>query len=215
MNPMDVNLKHYYLTQMGITPWILREHNQLERNLSALEKKVATCEACKLHKTRMNTVFARGNAYARIMIVGEAPGFHEDQQGKPFVGKAGGLLDKMLKSVGFGEDDVYIANVLKCRPPNNRDPHSDEIQACTNHLKQQIALINPQLLLAVGKFAGQFLLQTNLTLSKMRLSTHEYQGIPVLVSYHPAYLLRNPVDKKKAYADLLKVKQLSCLRDNA
>lgn len=218
---MSGNLQHYYLQQMGIEPWILREKpNKLlpvvqsekiaiDTNLlTDLEKQVSNCMRCPLAQTRTQTVFARGNPQAKLMIVGEAPGFYEDQQGKPFVGKAGGLLNRMLKSIGLSEDDVYIANVLKCRPPNNRDPNSEEINHCCDYLAQQIAIISPQLILAVGRFAGQFLLKAAYPLNKMRGKLHDYQGRSVLVSYHPAYLLRNPQDKKKAYDDLLSVKKL-------
>lgn len=201
-------MRQYYLQQMGIEPWVLRETKVNKKNLSDLAREVSTCERCPLHETRKQTVFARGNSNARLMIIGEAPGFYEDQQGQPFVGKAGGLLNKMLSSVGLSEEDVYIANVLKCRPPNNRDPNAEEINQCCDYLAQQIDLVAPKIMLAVGRFAGQFLLKATLPLNKMRKKLHEYNGTPVLVSYHPAYLLRNPVDKKNAYSDLMLVKQL-------
>lgn len=201
-------MRQYYLQQMGIKPWVLRKTKVDKQNLTDLARKVSTCVRCPLHETRNQTVFARGNPNARLMIIGEAPGFYEDQQGLPFVGKAGGLLNKMLHSVELSDEDVYIANVLKCRPPNNRDPAPDEISQCCDHLSQQIALVAPKLILAVGRFAGQFLLKATFPLNKMRRKVHDYNGIPVLVSYHPAYLLRNPVDKKNAYSDLLFVKQL-------
>jgi uracil-DNA glycosylase family 4 len=206
---MSGELRQYYLQQMGIETWLHRAiicNTAQDSNLSDLTQlahTASTCTQCPLHKSRTQTVFARGNPSAKLMIVGEAPGFHEDQQGLPFVGKAGALLNKMLKSVGYAESDVYIANVLKCRPPNNRDPQEEEIQQCSGYLAQQIALIKPSLILAVGRFAGQFLLNSKLSLGKMRNNMHSYQGTRVLVSYHPAYLLRNPADKKKAYQDLL------------
>ena len=142
------------------------------------------------------------------MIIGEAPGLHEDQQGLPFVGKAGFLLNKMLSSIGISADDVYISNVLKCRPPDNRDPLSEEIAQCSGYLSQQIALVAPKLILAVGRFAGQFLLNVTTPLSKMRGNVYDYHGTSVIVTYHPAYLLRNPADKKNAYRDLFMIKQL-------
>ena len=142
------------------------------------------------------------------MIIGEAPGFYEDQQGLPFVGKAGALLSKMLESIGFAMEDVYIANILKCRPPDNRDPLPQEIIHCVDYLSQQIALVAPQLILAVGRFAGDFLLNGSAPVHQMRGKIHDYKGIPVLVSYHPAHLLRNPMDKRNAYQDLLFVKQM-------
>lgn len=201
-------MRQYYLQQMGIESWVLRETKINKQNLSDLARQVSTCARCPLHETRKQTVFARGNSHARLMIIGEAPGFYEDQEGQPFVGKAGGLLNKMLSSVGLSEEDAYIANVLKCRPPNNRDPNLEEINQCCDYLAQQIDLVAPKILLAVGRFAGQFLLKAALPLNKMRNKVHEYNGTPVLVSYHPAYLLRNPVDKKNAYSDLMFVKQL-------
>ncbi len=201
-------MRQYYLQQMGIKPWVLRKAKVDKKNLNDLALTVSNCVLCPLHKTRTQTVFARGNPDARLMIVGEAPGFYEDQQGLPFVGKAGGLLNKMLSSIELSDEDVYIANVLKCRPPNNRDPNAEEIQQCSEHLSQQIALVAPKLILAAGHFAGQFLLKATTPLNKMRQKIHDYNGTPVLVSYHPAYLLRNPADKKNAYQDLLFIKQL-------
>lgn len=191
---------------MGITPWVLRR-DPTQQNLSQLARTVASCTRCPLHQTRTQTVFARGNPHASLMIVGEAPGFHEDQQGQPFVGKAGLLLAKMLQCIGFTTDDVYIANVLKCRPPNNRDPQRSEIDQCVPYLAQQIELIQPRLILAVGRFAAQYLLNSTSSLSQLRSKKHQYQGTDVIVSYHPAYLLRNPKDKKKAYQDLIWLKE--------
>lgn len=183
------------------------------QNLDTLAKTVSTCTACPLHKTRTQTVFSRGNSNAKLMIIGEAPGFYEDKEGLPFVGKAGQLLDKMLQSINLSENEAYIANVLKCRPPDNRDPREEEISACSSFLKTQIELIQPKLIMALGRFAGQFLLNKPDTLAAMRASLHEYQSIPVIVTYHPAYLLRNPKDKKKAYIDLLRAQ--SYLSGNA
>lgn len=205
---MSTNLHQYYLQHMGIETWVMREASPNTNNLTQLALQVSTCTRCPLHKTRTQTVFARGNQQANLMIIGEAPGFYEDQQGLPFVGKAGSLLNNMLSSIGLSGEDVYIANVLKCRPPNNRDPQPDEIAQCSDHLSQQITMVAPKLLLAVGRFAGQFLLSTTQPLNKMRSKVHDYQGTPVLVTYHPAYLLRNPSDKRNAYKDLLRVKRL-------
>ncbi|MCE3043912.1 uracil-DNA glycosylase family protein [Legionella sp. 16cNR16C] len=209
---MNKELQQYYLQQMGIELWQERSEEMAKApdsdDLNVLCQEVASCQQCALHKTRRQTVFARGNSKARLMVIGEAPGYHEDQQGKPFVGRAGGLLDQMLKSIGFSEDDVYIANVLKCRPPDNRDPNGDEIVRCSQYLTRQIAIIKPVALLAVGRFAGQFLLKEALSMAQMRSSVHHYEGTPCIVSYHPAYLLRKPMDKKKAYKDLLQLKTL-------
>jgi DNA polymerase len=205
---MSKPLTPYYLQTMGIDRWIVREVDPPSDNfLEKLEQEVASCMRCPLHKTRTQTVFARGNSRAKLMIIGEAPGFYEDKQGLPFVGKAGSLLNQMLKSIGFGEADVYIANVLKCRPPNNRDPAVEEISQCSGYLAQQIDLIAPDLILALGRFAGQFLLNKQLPLNQLRKNIYQYRDIPFLVSYHPAYLLRNPIDKKKAYSDLVDVQK--------
>lgn len=205
---MSDSLKSYYLQALGIDNWVARQKNAAnKKNLASLALEVAVCTRCPLHETRTQTVFSRGNPQAKLMIVGEAPGFYEDKQGLPFVGKAGSLLDQMLRSIQLTVDQVYIANVIKCRPPNNRDPKSAEITQCSHYLSQQIALVNPRLILAVGRFAGQFLANAPLPLNRLRGSFHLYSNTPFVVSYHPAYLLRNPVDKKKAYADLLVVKK--------
>jgi uracil-DNA glycosylase family 4 len=210
-----MSLKHYYLQQMGIETWVLRtpakskpDIRPATSNLEQLATLVANCKNCPLHQTRTQTVFARGNPHAKLMIVGEAPGFHDDQQGLPFVGKSAQLLSNMLKSVGYSDSDSYFANVLKCRPPDDRFPQDDEIKQCGDYLTQQIAIIKPTLILAVGIFAGQFLLNRKLPLHKMRDKLHDYQGARVLVTYHPADLLRSPVDKKMAYRDLLRAHKL-------
>ncbi|WP_131795006.1 uracil-DNA glycosylase [Fluoribacter gormanii] len=206
---MSDTLNRYYLQAMGIDLWVLRKPNPSGgQDLSALAQEVAACTRCALHKTRTQTVFFRGSPQAKLMIIGEAPGFYEDQQGQPFVGKAGSLLNQMLQSIEMVEEDVYIANVLKCRPPNNRDPQADEIAQCSSYLARQIELVQPHLILALGRFAGQFLLNKPLPLKQLRNTLHHYHNIPFIVSYHPAYLLRNPADKKKAYFDLVTAKKL-------
>ncbi|KTD20814.1 bacteriophage-type DNA polymerase [Legionella lansingensis] len=205
---MSHTLHPYYLQTMGVDVWLERKHSSsCTAQLSHLALQVASCERCVLHKTRSQTVFSRGNPQAKLMIIGEAPGFYEDKQGLPFVGKAGMLLNQMLQSIGLTENDVYIANVLKCRPPENRDPKPEEISQCSSYLTRQIELINPHLILALGRFAGQFLMNQLLPLNKLRQQIHKYNNFPFMVSYHPAYLLRNPIDKKKAYIDLRAVKQ--------
>ncbi len=207
---MSKTLTQYYLQTMGIETWIVRQTNSpndSEDSLENLKKEVASCIRCPLHKTRTQTVFARGNNQSKLMIIGEAPGFYEDKQGLPFVGKAGALLNQMIKSIGLTEADVYIANVIKCRPPNNRDPAAEEISQCSGYLAQQINLIQPDLIIALGRFAGQFLLNKQLPLNQLRKQFYQYQQIPFIVSYHPAYLLRNPIDKKKAYDDLVSAQQ--------
>jgi uracil-DNA glycosylase family 4 len=198
----------YYLEQMGINVWTKRDSRKAGNPLAELARTVSTCVRCPLSQHRTQTVFSRGNPNAPLMIIGEAPGFYEDKQGLPFVGKAGILLNQMLKSIDLNEDEVYIANILKCRPPDNRDPKSDEIEQCSEHLTQQIAIVAPKLLLAVGRFSGQFLARKNQPLKELRQNVHYYNDIPCLVSYHPAYLLRNPSDKKKAYGDLVRLKGL-------
>ena len=201
---MSDNLNVYYLDAMGIETWELRQTKpDCKKSLLTLAQTVAACQQCALHKTRTQTVFARGNPTASLMIIGEAPGFYEDKQGKPFVGKAGQLLDQMLKSIGLSEETVYIANVLKCRPPNNRDPSPEEVTQCSGYLMHQIELIKPRLMLALGRFAAAFLLNHTGPLNPLRQKIHYFATVPFLVSFHPAYLLRNPVDKKKAYEDLL------------
>lgn len=174
----------------------------------ALKKEVATCTRCPLHKTRTQTVFGVGNIHADLMFIGEAPGAQEDKQGEPFVGRAGQLLDAMLHSIGFDREQIYIANILKSRPPNNRDPLPEEVAACTPFLTRQIALIKPKLLVALGRIAAHFLLNTTTPLGNLRGKTFDYgqSKIPLLVMYHPAYLLRSPQNKSKAYEDLCLVK---------
>lgn len=172
--------------------------------LDSVRAKAAACTLCALHESRTHSVFGVGNTAAKLMIIGEAPGFHEDQQGEPFVGRAGQLLNNMLRSIGFSREEVYIANILKCRPPNNRDPLAEEVALCTNYLTQQIDLIKPQLLLAVGRIAAHYLLQSKATLESLRQKVHCYgeNQTPLVITYHPAYLLRSPSDKRKAYLDL-------------
>lgn len=170
---------------------------------SELQSTVAACTACGLCRSRTNTVFGVGDQQARMLIVGEAPGQEEDARGEPFVGQAGRLLDNMLAAIGMRRgDDVYIANVLKCRPPGNRNPAPEEVAACSAHLKRQIDLIQPRLIVAMGRFAAQTLLDSTASIASLRGRTHEYNTVPTIVTYHPAYLLRTPADKAKAWEDL-------------
>ena len=170
----------------------------------ALHATVASCEACDLHQTRTQTVFGVGDRQARLMVVGEAPGADEDRQGEPFVGRAGQLLNAMLEAIGFRRDQVYIANIIKCRPPGNRDPHAEEAAACQPFLHRQIALIQPRLILSVGRISAHNLLGTEEAVGRLRGRTHRFDpgDIPLIVTYHPAYLLRRPQEKAKAWADL-------------
>jgi len=168
-----------------------------------LRETVAACQACKLCEGRTNTVFGVGDERADWLVVGEAPGENEDLQGEPFVGQAGKLLDNMLRALGLARGKgVYIANVLKCRPPHNRNPEPDEVAQCEPFLRRQVELLQPRIILAMGRFAVQSLLDTQEPIGKLRGKVHEYNGVPVVVTYHPAYLLRNLPDKAKAWADL-------------
>jgi len=169
-----------------------------------LATAVAGCTRCGLAATRTNTVFGVGDRHARWLVVGEAPGADEDRQGEPFVGRAGQLLNSMLRAAGLGREQVFIANVLKCRPPGNRDPLPEEVRCCLPYLHRQIALIDPALILCVGRIAAQNLLGVDTPLGQLRGRTHELQpfGTPVIVTYHPAYLLRSPGEKRKSWTDL-------------
>lgn len=170
----------------------------------ALQREVAGCRLCSLHENRTQTVFGVGDVNADWMLIGEAPGAEEDRRGEPFVGRAGKLLDAMLHAVGFDRSQVFIANILKCRPPDNRDPRPDEVAACSNYLERQINTVRPRLILALGRVAAQNLLGTETPIGKMRGKRYHYgeQSVPVVVTYHPAYLLRSPREKKKSWQDL-------------
>jgi uracil-DNA glycosylase family 4 len=198
--------------ELGIGPaWRLREHSPSAQGspLSAvytwetLEEAVARCTACKLSATRTQGVLGVGDRNADWLIVGEAPGADEDAQGEPFVGQAGKLLDAMLASIGLARGDkVYITNVVKSRPPGNREPEPDEIAACMPYLLAQIELIRPKLIVALGRVAAQTLLQTGEAVGRLRGQVHAFHDVPLIVTYHPAYLLRNLTDKARAWEDL-------------
>jgi uracil-DNA glycosylase len=187
-----------------------RERPQTERELllsgtltlDAIRQVLGECTRCKLHPHRTQIVFGVGDPRADLVFVGEAPGADEDAQGEPFVGRAGQLLTRMIEAIGLKRDEVYICNVLKCRPPNNRTPEADEIASCEPFLIAQLKAIKPKLICALGGVAVSSLLKTKTPLSKLRGAFHDYQGIPLLVTYHPAYLLRNPNEKKSAWQDL-------------
>ena len=197
------------LAEMGISPvWRLRTKEiPMEvpaRGWIPLKAAVSGCVKCGLHKTRTQTVFGVGDENADWMLIGEAPGAEEDRLGDPFVGQAGKLLDNMLAAIGLSRRaNVYIANVLKCRPPGNRNPTPEEVAQCSPHLLQQIELIKPKLIVAMGHFAAQTLLETGASISSLRGRVHRYAGVPLIVTYHPAYLLRTLEDKAKAWEDLL------------
>ena len=172
-----------------------------------LQQAVSQCQLCELHSTRTQTVFGVGRQDADLLIIGEAPGAEEDRQGEPFVGRAGQLLDAMMQAIQLDRSKIYIANVLKCRPPDNRNPHTSEIVCCDAYLQRQIELVQPKVILALGRIAAHHLLVSQESLGKLRQQAHSYNGIPLIVSYHPAYLLRKPVDKRKSWQDLLQVKK--------
>lgn len=176
------------------------------RTLDELRAAIGDCQRCKLCSGRTNLVFGVGNPRAKLMFVGEGPGRDEDLQGEPFVGRAGGLLtDIITKGIGIKREDVYICNVVKCRPPDNRNPEPEEVAACEPFLSKQIALVRPEIIVGLGKFAVQTLLQSKLPITKLRGNWHNYQGIKLMPTFHPAYLLRNPADKKLVWEDIKKV----------
>ena len=204
------------LTAMGIEIWVRRQFADCaDTTASVLDPKglaseIASCTRCKLHKERTQTVFGVGDLNAELLIIGEAPGAEEDRLGEPFVGPAGKLLNSMLGAIGLSRQQVYITNILKCRPPGNRDPKPEEVVQCTAYLARQVEMIQPRLILAVGRVAAQNLLQRNTPIGKMRGQRYTYGQleVPVIVTYHPAYLLRSPREKRKAWADLVLVKEL-------
>jgi len=173
-----------------------------EDQLKIISQEMVGCQLCQLAKTRQNIVFGDGNPKAQIVFVGEAPGADEDQQGLPFVGKAGQLLTKIIEAMGIKRKDVYICNILKCRPPENRNPLPDEISFCEPFLKKQLQAISPKVICALGTFAARTLLKTDVTISLLRGRFHAYNGIKLMPTYHPAYLLRNPSAKKQVWEDV-------------
>ena len=203
---------------MGIDVWLPRASAQDEQaaaitetsasdDWAALQAEVANCTRCGLCTTRTQTVFGSGNKQADWMLVGEAPGQHEDEQGLPFVGNAGLLLTEMLRAIGLSREEVFITNILKCRPPNNRDPHADEVERCNDYLLRQMQQVRPKIILALGRIAAQTLLKTDAPLSRLRGKVHTFNNTPVVVLYHPAYLLRSLPEKRKAWQDLIQAVQ--------
>jgi uracil-DNA glycosylase family 4 len=172
------------------------------QDLESFYQRIKNCKECHLHKYRTNLVFGMGNPQAKIMFVGEAPGREEDLQGKPFVGRAGQLLDKILQAIDFKREEVYIGNVLKCRPPENRDPLPEEVEKCEPYLLKQIEIIKPKIICALGRISAQVLLKTKLPLNQLRGKFHDYHGIRFLVTYHPAALLRYPQYKRQTWEDV-------------
>lgn len=211
-------LRNEYLAALGIPVWVQRRAevdapDAGSSNTAAWEDlagQVRACTRCALHASRKQTVFGVGNTSADLLIIGEAPGADEDRQGEPFVGRAGQLLNAMLGAVHLARSDVYIANILKCRPPSNRDPKPAEAEACTPYLERQIAFIEPKVILAVGRIAAQWLLQSDRPIGRLRGTVHSYgtASTPLVASYHPAYLLRSPLAKAKAWEDLVLVSRI-------
>ena len=195
-----------YLAALGVEDWQQRRPLAVHSTDSweAVAAEVAACTRCELHLCRNRTVFGVGDRSAQWLVVGEAPGADEDEQGEPFVGRAGGLLNSMLRGIGLEREQVFIANVLKCRPPGNRDPKPEEVAQCLPYLERQIALLRPRIMLAVGRIAAQNLLATDTPIGKLRGQVHAFgqAQIPLVVTYHPAYLLRSPTEKRKAWEDL-------------
>ena len=179
-----------------------------EINLSALEDMVSNCTKCELHKARDKTVFGDGNISAKVLLIGEAPGRAEDKEGTPFVGRAGKLLTEMLNAINLKRDDVYITNTVKCRPPDNRNPFEDEVKSCADFLEKQIELINPKIIVLLGKIAANRMINNESPISELRKKIFflKNSDIPIVVFYHPAYLLRNPKEKRKVWEDLLHLK---------
>ncbi|MGB8693701.1 MAG: uracil-DNA glycosylase [Steroidobacteraceae bacterium] len=216
MTPGGTALRSQYLEALGIEQWKLRRAVPAAVPMAAaqpapaadewatLAAAVRACVQCGLHATRTQTVFGVGSRSAKLLVVGEAPGADEDRLGEPFVGRAGQLLNSMLRALGSPRESVFIANVLKCRPPGNRDPNPDEVNCCRPFLQRQIALLQPQMMLAVGRIAAQNLLATDTPIGKLRGSVHRFgeRATPLIVTYHPAYLLRSPGEKRKAWSDL-------------
>lgn len=210
-----------YLEALGIDVWLPRDQADPDEesvgsapdtgglDWDELRSSVSACTRCALHESRTQTVFGVGDPDSDWMIIGEAPGAEEDRRGEPFVGRAGKLLDEMLRAVGQGRDSVFIANILKCRPPNNRDPRAEESSACRGYLERQIQLVQPKIILAVGRIAAQLLLDTDSPVGRLRGSPHQLGNTPLVVTYHPAYLLRSPTQKRKAWDDLCLAKRMA------
>ncbi len=208
------------LQKMGIDVWRMRGVEPVsepaeipvsdDNEWSALQRSVAACTRCELHTSRTQTVFGTGDPDADWLLIGEAPGAEEDKQGEPFVGRAGQLLNNMLTAIGLQRERVFIANILKCRPPNNRDPKPAEVECCETYLQKQVQMIQPKIILALGRVAAQNLLKVSTPIGKMRGQQYTCPGtdIPVIVTYHPAYLLRSPGEKRKSWQDLKMARQL-------
>jgi uracil-DNA glycosylase len=192
-------------------PLLTKHHGDSQAAMNDLREEVLPCRMCNLAESRTQVVFGAGSAQARVMFIGEAPGHEEDLQGQPFVGASGQLLTKIIGAIGFDRRHIFIGNILKCRPPQNRDPLPNEVTACEPFLKRQIAIIQPKIICCLGRVAAQTLLRTDLSLGKLRGSVHFYEGVPVMATYHPAALLRNPSWKRDTWND---VRRLRALHDS-
>jgi DNA polymerase len=215
MNEVISDLKSYleYLRGMGVTSLPVSENipevtpSQI-LTLADVRKELGDCKRCKLHRTRRTIVFGEGNVRATLMFIGEGPGYDEDVQGRPFVGKAGQLLTKIIESINLSREEVYIANVIKCRPPQNRNPDPDEIKSCNPFLMKQIRVIHPKIICALGTFSAQTLLKTDAKISALRGKVFDLEDIRVIPTYHPAFLLRNPERKREVWEDMKKIAEL-------
>jgi len=213
---MISDLKSYlgYLKEMGISFLPASENSSGKTipsgilTLADVRKELGDCERCKLHRTRRTIVFGEGNEEASLMLIGEAPGYDEDVQGRPFVGKAGQLLTKILQSINLPREEVYITNIVKCRPPQNRNPQPDEIQSCNPFLVKQITVVQPKIICALGSFSAQTLLKTDTKITALRGKLFDLEGIKVIPTYHPAFLLRNPERKREVWEDMKKIAEL-------
>ncbi len=229
---LDERSRIQVLKAMGIQPWFSKyaaiqsgekiqqaaealavesssvSNNISELNWQQLQQTISACQLCELHTSRTQTVFGMGNPAADLMIITEAPDKEEDRIGEPFVGPSGQLLDAMLKAINLNRENIFITNVIKCTPPDDRKPHVSEIVCCDSYLQRQIELVQPKLILALGRIAAHHLLVTKETLGVLREKSHSYNGIPLVVSYHPDYLIRKPIEKRKSWQDLLQVKSI-------
>ncbi|HPR54753.1 MAG TPA: uracil-DNA glycosylase [Deltaproteobacteria bacterium] len=183
-------------------------HRRNADGLSRLRREILDCDACPLSRTRKNVVFGEGDPHAALMFIGEGPGAVEDETGRPFVGPAGELLTRIIKAMGLKREDVYIANIVKCRPPGNRDPHPEEVAACIGYLHEQIDAIRPKIIVALGRIASHTLLGEETPISRLRGAFREYQGIMLMPTYHPSYLLQNPAKKRDVWEDIQKVMEV-------
>ena len=218
MSDMLEELKKYFkfLPSLGIkeiylslqAKEIFEKMRSKRELLEEIRQKLGECKRCKLYQTRHHIVFGEGNPEAKLVLVGEAPGREEDLQGRPFVGAAGQLLTKMLKAIALSREEVYICNVVKCRPPGNRNPQPDEIEACLPFLLDQLKVINPKVICTLGTISTHALLNTNIAVSKLRGQIHEWHGIKLIPTFHPAYLLRNPAQKRLVWEDLQLIRKV-------